>query len=152
MGLLECLNVCVFFAPLYLPRPGDSTVSTGQFPESTTSVLATLAAIAEASAPLSSANQIPGTFKGIFRLAEGALVPASQWDKDDASDAGSFPLEVLGSSLKQAVLKEGAQEHQICRITQLSTLNAPEGRSKSLAFLQMACVSFPPGGQEMLIF
>ncbi|XP_026548287.1 GA-binding protein subunit beta-2-like, partial [Notechis scutatus] len=38
---------------------GDSIVSRGRFLDSATSVLATLAAIAEASGPISSANQIP---------------------------------------------------------------------------------------------
>ncbi|XP_063172920.1 GA-binding protein subunit beta-2 [Candoia aspera] len=44
---------------------GNSIVSTGQFPSTTTSVLATLAAIAEASAPLSSASQIPAVSEEI---------------------------------------------------------------------------------------
>nr|XP_056709523.1 GA-binding protein subunit beta-2 [Euleptes europaea] len=41
------------------PTSGNSHVSTAQFPNSTTSVLATLAAIAEASGPLSSSNRPP---------------------------------------------------------------------------------------------
>ncbi|KAM6434489.1 GA-binding protein subunit beta-2 isoform 3-T4 [Liasis olivaceus] len=44
---------------------GDSIVTMRQFPNSTPSVLATLAAIAEASAPLSDANQIPAVSEEI---------------------------------------------------------------------------------------
>ncbi|XP_061462049.1 GA-binding protein subunit beta-2 [Rhineura floridana] len=40
---------------------GDSHISTVQLPNSTTSVLATLAAIAEASGPLSNSNRTPGS-------------------------------------------------------------------------------------------
>nr|XP_034954525.1 GA-binding protein subunit beta-2 isoform X1 [Zootoca vivipara]XP_034954526.1 GA-binding protein subunit beta-2 isoform X1 [Zootoca vivipara] len=40
---------------------GDSHISTVQFPNSTTSVLATLAAIAEASGPLSNSNRAPAS-------------------------------------------------------------------------------------------
>ncbi|XP_070807043.1 GA-binding protein subunit beta-2 isoform X1 [Pituophis catenifer annectens] len=44
---------------------GNSIVSMGQFLDSTSSVLATLAAVAEASGPISSANQIPAVSEEI---------------------------------------------------------------------------------------
>uniref|UniRef100_A0A8C5RCV3 GA binding protein transcription factor subunit beta 2 n=1 Tax=Laticauda laticaudata TaxID=8630 RepID=A0A8C5RCV3_LATLA len=44
---------------------GDSIVSTGQFLDSTTTVVTTLAAVAEASGPISSANQIPAVSEEI---------------------------------------------------------------------------------------
>ncbi|KAL8184797.1 UNVERIFIED_CONTAM: GA-binding protein subunit beta-2 [Gekko kuhli] len=47
------------------PAPGDSHVSTLPFPNSTTSVLATLAAIAEASGPLSGPNRPPAILEEI---------------------------------------------------------------------------------------
>lgn len=48
----------------HLSRPGDSHVSTVQFSNSTTSVLATLAALAEVSAPLSNSNRDTGRGNG----------------------------------------------------------------------------------------
>uniref|UniRef100_A0A8B9P666 GA binding protein transcription factor subunit beta 2 n=1 Tax=Apteryx owenii TaxID=8824 RepID=A0A8B9P666_APTOW len=48
-----------------LSRAGDSDVSTVQFSNSTTSVLATLAALAEASAPLSNSNRATGNMEEI---------------------------------------------------------------------------------------
>ncbi|XP_075032356.1 GA-binding protein subunit beta-2 isoform X3 [Calonectris borealis] len=49
----------------HLSQPGDSHVSTVQFSNSTTSVLATLAALAEVSAPLSNSNRDTGKMEEI---------------------------------------------------------------------------------------
>lgn len=48
----------------HLSQTGDSHVSTVQFSNSTTSVLATLAALAEVSAPLSNSNRDTGRGNG----------------------------------------------------------------------------------------
>uniref|UniRef100_A0A2K6GEA8 GA binding protein transcription factor subunit beta 2 n=1 Tax=Propithecus coquereli TaxID=379532 RepID=A0A2K6GEA8_PROCO len=129
---------------------GDPPVSTAQFSNSTTSVLATLAALAEASAPVSNSNRATASKTSLFTMYSspsiGVLwlvvltVPAGQVAEEtiieDEEEAENLPLtkkpriEEMTDSVEES--KEGSERELLQHQLQEANRRAQEYRHQLL--------------------